>query len=175
MRSAQVAVMAVALGAQTGCGGAPAARGVQRSSAVAGADATPGAFAFDWGAPFAAYADDREVVADRAKIRVIHLSPDAPAVDVVALGTGGAIAARLVTNLAFPNATPTSLLVTPGTYTLAVVPTGQSAPVLPTAAGATVTLTAGQVLTVAAVGCLNTTSGTCAGGQPFGFQVLTDN
>lgn len=123
----------------------------------------------------AAYADDREVVADRAKIRVIHLSPDAPAVDVVALGTGGAIAARLVTNLAFPNATPTSLLVTPGTYTLAVVPTGQSAPVLPTAAGATVTLTAGQVLTVAAVGCLNTTSGTCAGGQPFGFQVLTDN
>ncbi len=51
MRSAQVAVMAVALGAQTGCGGAPAARGVQRSSAVAGADATPRAFAFDWGAP----------------------------------------------------------------------------------------------------------------------------
>jgi hypothetical protein len=122
----------------------------------------------------AAYADDRAPVADRAKIRVIHLSPDAPAVDVVALAANGSIATRLVTNLAFPNATPTPLLVTAGTYTLAVVPTGASTPVLPTAAGATVTVTAGQVLTIAAVGCLNTATGACAGGSAFGFQVLND-
>lgn len=123
----------------------------------------------------AAYADDRVPAADRAKVRVIHLSPDAPAVDVVALAADGSIAARLVTDLAFPNATASSLLVAPGNYTLAVVPAGASTPVLPTAAGAPVTLSAGQILTVAAVGCLNTASGPCAGGRPFGFQVLSDN
>jgi hypothetical protein len=47
--------------------------------------------------------------------------------------------------------------------------------VLPTAAGVTANVTAGQVLTIAAVGCLNTTTGACTGGRPFAFQVLTDN
>ena len=123
----------------------------------------------------AAFSDDRVPVADMAKVRVIHLAPDAPAVDVVALGSGGAIAATLVSDLAYPNATTQDLQVAPGTYTLAVVPTGMTAPVLPTAAGATVTLTAGQIVTVAAVGCLNTTTGPCAGGSPFALKVLTDN
>jgi hypothetical protein len=122
----------------------------------------------------AAYADDRAPVAGQAKVRVIHLSPDAPAVDVVTLGTGGAITGRPVTNLAFPNATASPLLLPPGTYTLAVVPTGATSPVLPTAAGVTVTLTAGQVATIAAVGCLTTTSGPCNNGQPFAFNVLDD-
>lgn len=121
-----------------------------------------------------AYSDDRTPVAGQAKVRVIHLSPDAPAVDVVTLGTGGAITGRPVTNLAFPNATSTPLLLPPGTYTLAVVPTGASSPVLPTAAGVTVTLTAGQVATIGAVGCLTTTSGPCNNGQPFAFNVLND-
>ena len=121
----------------------------------------------------AAYADDRSPIAGKAKVRVLHLSPDAPAVDVVVLNNG-AIAARVVTNLAFPDATPAALELDPGSYTLAVVPTGASTPILPTAAGATVQLNAGDVLSIAAVGCLNTTTGICAGGGTFQFKVLND-
>jgi hypothetical protein len=123
----------------------------------------------------AAFADDRVPMEDKAKVRVIHLSPDAPAVDVVALGSDGSIAATLVSDLSYPNATPADLAVAPGSYTLAVVPSGATSPVLPTAAGVTVTLTAGEIVTVAAVGCLNTTSGPCAHGSPFAFKVLKDN
>lgn len=115
-----------------------------------------------------AFVDDRTPVAGKAKVRVIHLSPDAPAVDVVVLA-GGAIAARPVTNLSYPNATATSLQLDPGTYTLAVVPTGASTPVLPTATGVPVTLAAGDVKTIAAVGALNS-----ANGQSFRFVVLDD-
>lgn len=116
-----------------------------------------------------AYADDRTPVAGKAKVRVIHLSPDAPAVDVVVLGAGGAIAARPVTNLSYPNATASSLQLDPGTYTLAVVPTGASTPVLPSAAGVPVTLAAGDVATVVAIGAL-----AAPGAQPFQFKVLND-
>jgi hypothetical protein len=123
----------------------------------------------------AAFADDRVPVEGKAKLRVIHLSPDAPAVDVVALGSGGAIAATLVSDLSYPHATPTDLQVAPGTYTVGVVPTGQTTPVLPTAAGVALTLEAGQVVTVAAIGCLNTTTGACANGSPFALKVLADN
>lgn len=115
-----------------------------------------------------AYADDRTPVAGKAKVRVIHLSPDAPAVDVVVL-SGGTIAARPVTNLAYPNATASSLQLDPGTYTLAVVPTGASAPVLPTAAGVPVTLAAGDVATVVAIGAL-----AAPNAQPFQFKLLDD-
>ena len=73
----------------------------------------------------AAYADDRTPVAGQAKVRVIHLSPDAPAVDVVVLN-GAAIAARPVQNLAFPNATVSPLVLAPGSYTLGVTATGSS-------------------------------------------------
>jgi hypothetical protein len=120
----------------------------------------------------AAYADDRTPVADKAKVRVLHLSPDAPAVDVVVL-SGGAIAARPVTNLAFPNATAQALELAPGSYTLAVVPTGASSPILPSAAGVNVQLAPGDVASIAAVGCLSTT-GACAGGAAFQFKVLDD-
>lgn len=123
----------------------------------------------------AAFVDDRVPLEGKAKVRVLHLAPDAPAVDVVALGSGGAIAATLVTDLSYPNATQADLEVAPGTYSLAVVPTGTTSPVLPTAAGVSVTLTAGQVATVAAIGCLNTTSGPCINGSPFALAVLSDN
>jgi hypothetical protein len=116
----------------------------------------------------AGYSDDRTPVAGKAKVRVIHLSPDAPAVDVVVL-SGTTIAARPVTNLAFPNATATPLELDPGTYTLAVVPAGASAPVLPTVDGVPVTLAAGDVKTIVAIGALGT-----AGAQPFQFKVLDD-
>ncbi|MCE2970919.1 MAG: DUF4397 domain-containing protein [Burkholderiales bacterium] len=115
-----------------------------------------------------AFTDDSTPVSGKAKVRVIHLSPDAPAVDVVVLA-GGAIAARPVTNLAYPTATATSLQLDPGTYTLAVVPAGASTPVLPTAVGVPVTLAAGDVKTIAAVGALNATNG-----QSFRFVVLDD-
>lgn len=118
----------------------------------------------------ASFADDRRPLAGKAKVRVIHLSPDAPAVDVVALNSSGAIVTpRLITNLSYPNATSTALSLDPGTYTLAVVPTGASTPVLPTSAGVPVTLAAGDVATVVAIGALNT-----ANGQPFQFKVLND-
>jgi hypothetical protein len=116
----------------------------------------------------AAYADNRSAVAGKAKVRVIHLSPDAPAVDVVVL-VNGAIAARPVTNLSFPNATAAPLELDPGTYTLGIVPTGATTPILPTAAGASVTLAAGDVKTIVAIGALAT-----AGAQPFQLKVLND-
>lgn len=116
----------------------------------------------------AAFADDRTPVAGQAKVRVIHLSPDAPAVDVVVLN-GSTIAARPVTNLAFPNATAAPLTLAPGTYTLGVTATGGSTVV----ASQDFTLAAGDVVTIAAVGCLSTT-GACAGGQSFQFKTLDD-
>jgi hypothetical protein len=115
-----------------------------------------------------AFADERAPVAGKAKVRVIHLSPDAPAVDVVVLN-GGAIAARPVTNLSYPNATTTALQLDPGTYTLAVVPTTAASPILPSAAGVDVTLAAGDVVTIAAVGALS-----AAGAAPFQFKVFND-
>jgi hypothetical protein len=116
----------------------------------------------------ATYTDDRAPIAGQAKVRVIHLSPDAPAVDVVSL-TGSTIAARVVTNLAFPNATTQSLALAPGSYSLGVTATGQNTVV----ASQNFTLAAGDVVTIAAVGCLSTT-GACAGGQSFQFKVLND-
>ena len=116
----------------------------------------------------AAYADDRAPVAGQAKVRVIHLSPDAPAVDVVVLN-GSSIVARPVQNLTFPNATAAPLTLPPGTYRVGVTPTGLDTVV----AQQDFTLAAGNVVTIAAVGCLSTT-GACTGGQPFQFKVLDD-
>jgi hypothetical protein len=116
----------------------------------------------------AAYADNRSAVAGKAKVRVIHLSPDAPAVDVVVLANG-AIAARPVTNISFPNATTQPLELDPGTYVLGIVPTGATTPILPTAAGVSVSLAAGEVKTIVAIGALATT-----GAQPFQLKVLDD-
>ena len=77
-----------------------------------------------------AYVDDRTPITGQAKVRVIHLAPDSPPVDLVTLN-GGVIAQRLVTNLAYADATATPLTLAPGDYTLAVVPTGASTPLLP--------------------------------------------
>jgi hypothetical protein len=144
--------------------GATLARGTSTSVFAIGLLGGTGAQALR----LAAFADSRAPVAGKAKVRVIHLSPDAPAVDVVVL-VNGAIAARPVTNLSFPNATATSLELDAGTYTLAVVPTGATTPILPTAAGVPVTLAAGDVKTVVAIGAL-----AAPGAQPFQFKVLDD-
>lgn len=65
--------------------------------------------------------DDPQPAAGSAKVRVVHLSPDAPAVDVAPDGAepGGAV----VTNLAYPDATD-YLALAPGSYDLEVRPTG---------------------------------------------------
>lgn len=122
----------------------------------------------------AAYVDDRTPVSGKAKVRVIHLSPDAPAVDVVAL-SGNAIAATLVSNLSYPNATAQDLVVDPNTYTLAVVPHGASSPLLPSSSGVTLSLKAGDVVTVAAVGCVSPGVAPCTAGQGFALVSLRDN
>ncbi len=122
-----------------------------------------------------AYADDLTAPsAGKAKLRVLHLSPDAPNVDVVVLSAPGVIASRVVTDLAFPNASSAYLELDPGTYTVAVAPTGQNSPVLPTNAGVPITLVAGDIKTAAAIGCL-AVSGTCAGGAAFSLTLLNDN
>ncbi len=156
--------LAGSLNGVIGLNGATLARGSSTSVFAIGLLNGTGAQALR----LAAYVDDRVPVAGQAKVRVIHLSPDAPAVDIVVLN-GSTIAARAVTNLSFPNATTTALTLAPGTYSLGVTATGQNAVV----ASQNFTLAAGDVVTVAAVGCLSTT-GVCAGGQPFQFKVLND-
>lgn len=129
-----------------------------------------------------AFADDLSAPAKgRAKLRVIHLSPDAPPVDVVVLDATGAIALRPVVNLSFPNATAGYLDLAPATYRVAVVPTGASTPLLPAAshagglAGVDLTLAAGDITTALAIGCLNTSSGACTGGRTFQITALEFN
>jgi hypothetical protein len=121
------------------------------------------------------YLDDlAPPAAGQAKVRVIHLSPDAPAVDLVTVGAGGAVATvnGATNNLSFPNASAGYLSLPAGTLSVAVVPAGATTPVLPTAAGVPLTLQAGRIYTVAATGCL--TPANC-GGNGFAFTVLTDN
>jgi Domain of unknown function (DUF4397) len=108
------------------------------------------------------------------EMQMMHLSPDAPAVDVVVLSSAGVIASRVVTNLAFSNASSSYLELAPDTYTVAVVPTGANAPILPSNAGVSITLAAGNIRTAAAIGCL-ATSGGCSGGAPFSLTLLNDN
>jgi len=65
----------------------------------------------------AVFVDDGAIEAGKTKLRVIHLSPDAPAVDVALKGQAPADA--LVKNLSYPDATG-YLVVAPGTYDLEV-------------------------------------------------------
>jgi len=118
-----------------------------------------------------AYVDDLTPIAGQAKVRVIHLAPDSPPVDLVTLN-GGVIAQRLVTNLAYADATTTPVTLAPGAYTLAVVPTGASTPLLP-AGGVPVTFVAGDVQTVVAVGTL-APNATNPPAQPLNLIVLDD-
>jgi hypothetical protein len=92
------------------------------------------------------YPVDLAQMADgNARVRVIHASPDAPAVDIAV--TGGDV---LIPNLAFPNASD-SLEVPAGTYDLEVRAAGTTDVALPLPG---VTLEAGMVYDVFAIGQL---------------------
>jgi predicted ester cyclase len=88
--------------------------------------------------------------AGKAKVRVAHFSPNAPAVDVFIAGN------REITNLNYLSATG-YLTVPPGDYVVGVAPTGGS-PIFTT----TLTLKAGQVATAFANGLLGS-----SGAQAF--------
>lgn len=66
----------------------------------------------------AVYKDDLTAIEDEAKLRVIHLSPDAPKVDVYSLDT------LLVSGLGFPEASEYDTLPA-GEYSLDIRPAGQ--------------------------------------------------
>lgn len=90
------------------------------------------------------YADNLATpAAGKAHVRVIHTSPDAPAVDVRVKG-----GPALFSNLAFPNASD-YLPVDAGTYDLEVTPAGATTVVLPIDG---VALEAGKIYDVFAVG-----------------------
>jgi hypothetical protein len=80
-----------------------------------------------------------------AKVRVVHASPDAPAVDVIVNGQ------RALTNVPFFTASP-YLDLPAGSYDIQVVPTGATEPVVIDARG--VTIEGGKAYTIAATGLL---------------------
>jgi Domain of unknown function (DUF4397) len=84
--------------------------------------------------------------AGKAHVRVVHASPDAPAVDVKVQG-----GPTLISNLAFPNASQ-YLPVDAGTYNLAVTPAGSATVALDLSG---TPLQAGKIYDIFAVGLLN--------------------
>jgi hypothetical protein len=99
--------------------------------------------------------------AGKAHVRFVHLSPDAPAVDVAV--TGGPV---LFANRAFQQYTAFTP-VDAGTYDLEVRPTGATAVAL---AIPGVTLQAGKIYTVFARGFLGG-----SGAQALGAQIIVNN
>ncbi|MFK7961851.1 MAG: DUF4397 domain-containing protein [Phycisphaerales bacterium] len=97
--------------------------------------------------------DDRATDPDAARVRFIHLSPDAPAVDIAV--AGGPI---LVPGAEFRDASA-FLTVAPGTYDLEVRLAGTSTVVLPLD---DIRLTAGRVYTAAVVGLVSEDPGLSA-------------
>ncbi|MCS6841327.1 MAG: DUF4397 domain-containing protein [Roseiflexus sp.] len=81
---------------------------------------------------------------ERARVRAVHASPDAPNVDILVNGT------LAFTNVPF-RAVSNYALLPPGTYNLKVVPSGASGPI---AINVDVTVEAGKDYTVAATGLL---------------------
>jgi len=107
--------------------------------------------------------DDRTVAAGKVKIRFVHASPDAPAVDIkVEDGTG----ASLFSNASFKGISG-YIEVDPGTYNLAITPAGAETEV---GILGRVSLNAGTIYTVVANGTLNSDDS-----YTFGVRVFVDN
>ena len=94
--------------------------------------------------------DDRRAVAGKAKVRLLHASPDAPAVDVK---VGSAIGPAVFSNVAFQEITPYEQ-VDPDTYTLVITAAGATTAVVTFGPQA---LADGGVYTVVAIGTLDAT------------------
>lgn len=92
------------------------------------------------------YAIDRSPTDGKARLQVIHVSPDAPAIDVLA---GESV---LIANLAYPNGVDAPVTLDPNTYDIVVVPTGTKEPILIDLRGANIT--ADIIYTVYAIGRL---------------------
>ncbi|WP_232058354.1 DUF4397 domain-containing protein [Nibribacter ruber] len=101
--------------------------------------------------------------AGRAHVRFIHLSPDAPNVDVVVQGT----TSNLFSNIQYKGSTAFKP-VNAGTYTLLVQPVGTDV----NAVTANVTLQAGKIYTVFAKGFLNPPAGN---NNSLGAEVIMNN
>jgi Domain of unknown function (DUF4397) len=106
----------------------------------------------------AVFVDDLSAKAGKARVRVIHASPDAPAVDVAV--QGGAV---VVPNLSYPNATG-YLELDAGAYPLEIRAAGMAAAVFKFSTPA---LAANKIYTVFAVGRLGTAA-------EFGVLAVTD-
>jgi hypothetical protein len=100
------------------------------------------------------------------KVRVIHASPNAPAVDVYAND------ALVMSNVAFP-AAGDYLKVAAGDYVFKLRAAGAAASSAPAFTSGTVTTTAGKIYTVVARGLLPNTTGDTA--KDFTLSVLNDN
>lgn len=125
--------------------------------------------------------DLRAPATGMAKLRVVHLSPDlypGGGVDLVPISVSNGITTvgqTIIRNLAYAGASPYAS-VAPGSYTLALVPTGTQTPLLPTSAGVPVSLTANTVTTLVVAGCRLPSSGVvCATvATPLQFIQFTD-
>jgi hypothetical protein len=95
--------------------------------------------------------DDRSTDPAKAKVRFVHASPDAPAVDVK---TGSAAGAPVFANAAFKDISD-YVLVDPGDYTFVVTQAGDNVNAVVTFAPAT--LEADKIYTVIAIGTLEDT------------------
>jgi hypothetical protein len=130
--------------------------------------------------------DLRAPATGMAKLRIMHLAPDmtgststcgASCVDLVTLTTTGSVISigrRLIVSQPYAGASLYATLA-PGTYTVAVVPSGNNTPVLPSSAGTALTLTAGTITTLVLDGCQTPGSGICATATtPLQFMPFTD-
>ncbi len=107
--------------------------------------------------------DDRTPVSGKAKVRFLHASPDAPAVDIRLNSGDGPV---VFGNEAFKDYTDYAE-VDPGSYTFVVTPTGSTAEVV---VFDPIAVSAGMVYTVVAHGTLDNSDM-----YPFAVRVFIDN
>lgn len=107
--------------------------------------------------------DARAATAGKAKVRFVHASPDAPAVDIK---VGSATAAPVFANVAFKSVAAYAE-VDPGSYAFVVTAAGQSTAVL---SFKPITLETGKVYTVVALGTFAAGDAT-----PFIVRAFVDN
>jgi len=107
--------------------------------------------------------DDREPNANRARIKFLHASPDAPAVDIKLDSGNGPV---VFSNVSFKDITD-YVEVSEGSYTFVVTPTGSDTEVF---VFQPIPVTNGTVYTVVAHGSLDNSDN-----YPFGVRVFVDN